>query len=66
MYEVKDAHKLMDELYRPFTSKDTTLLSEQVKEEMISKGLNPINKDDVLEFWASKGIKVHGELHVSK
>jgi hypothetical protein len=63
MFNIKDAHKLMDELYRPtVSSKDSTLLTEQVREEMISKGLDPINIDDIQEFWKSKGID--GKLYI--
>jgi hypothetical protein len=56
MYEIKDVEKHMDEMYRPFTSKDDRILTDQIKEEMVSLGLDPINKHDIMKFWESKGI----------
>ena len=38
----------------------TPLLSDQVKLDMLSQGLNPLNKDDVLKFWSSKGVGING------
>jgi hypothetical protein len=38
----------------------TPLLSDQVKLDMLSQGLNPLNKDDVLKFWALKGVGING------
>ena len=36
------------------------MLTDQVKLDMLAQGLNPLNKDDVLKFWASKGIGING------
>jgi hypothetical protein len=36
------------------------LLNDQVKLDMLAQGLNPLNKDDVLKFWASKGLGING------
>jgi len=36
------------------------LLNDQVKLDMLAQGLNPLNKDDVLMFWASKGVGING------
>lgn len=32
-------------------------LSEYVREDMIAKGFDPINKDDITAYWMSKGIE---------
>jgi hypothetical protein len=40
--------------------KDDVSFEEQIKKEMAAQGLNPINKDDVLKFWASKGVVING------
>lgn len=32
-------------------------LENLVEQEMRSKGLDPLNKDDVKEFWRQKGIQ---------
>ena len=36
------------------------MLTDQVKLDMLAQGLNPLNKDDVLMFWASKGVGING------
>lgn len=36
------------------------LLTDQVKLDMLAQGLNPLNKDDVLKFWSSKGVGING------
>ena len=36
------------------------LLTDQVKLDMLAQGLNPLNKEDVLRFWASKGVGING------
>ena len=35
-------------------------LQDLVEEEMRSKGLDPLNKDDVQKYWSSKGIHFNG------
>lgn len=44
----------------PATKKTTVSLEETVKEEMRAQGLDPLNKQDVQKFWASKGIGING------
>lgn len=36
--------------------KENVSLEELIKKEMASQGLNPINIDEIREFWASKGV----------
>jgi hypothetical protein len=36
------------------------MLNDQVKLDMLAQGLNPLNKEDVLTFWASKGVSING------
>jgi hypothetical protein len=40
--------------------KKVPILDDQVKLEMLSQGLNPLNKEDVLKFWSSKGVGLNG------
>ena len=55
--------KLIDEQFKPIIvdgyllDSDGSVLTETVKEQMRSEGLNPLNKQDVLKFWKSKGIE---------
>ena len=44
----------------PNRKKSSVSLEETVKEEMRAQGLDPLNKDDVQKFWASKGIGING------
>jgi len=53
--------------YDPKNNNNTTILNErgplltdQVKLDMLAQGLNPLNKEDVLRFWASKGVGING------
>lgn len=58
---LEDQKKYFDELYRPVSSTDKSMfLSEIIVKEMEAEGLDPLNKNDVYKFWASKGIKVNG------
>lgn len=41
----------------PIHKSYATVLSEHVEKEMVDKGLNPLNKDDVIKFWRLKGIE---------
>ena len=52
--------KLIDEYYNPKNLNEKTHLQDLVEEEMRSKGLDPLNKDDVQFYWKSKGIEVNG------
>lgn len=55
--------KIIDEQFKPIVvdgyllDSDGSVLTEIVKEQMRSEGLNPLNKKDVLKFWKSKGIE---------
>lgn len=59
-----DLSKFIDEVFRPINTAESTFLTNPVdgfleslvEEEMISKGLDPLNKEDVKKFWASKGV----------
>ena len=33
-------------------------LEEIVKEEMIAEGFNPLNKEDIIRFWKTKGFEL--------
>ena len=50
--------KMIDEYYNPKLVQDN--LENIVEEEMKAQGLNPLNKNDVRKFWASKGVGVNG------
>lgn len=50
-----DVSKMIDEQFNPKNSNEN--LQSLVEQEMRSKGLDPLNKDDVKEFWRSKGIE---------
>jgi hypothetical protein len=57
---------MIDEQFRPVVKEDSiyiteprlVLVEEMVEKDMIVKGLNPLNKDDVNKYWASKGVGV--------
>jgi hypothetical protein len=40
--------------------KEDVSFEESVRKEMAAQGLNPLNKDDVIKFWASKGVVING------
>lgn len=44
----------------PAKKKTSQPLEEMVKAEMRAQGLDPLNKDDVQKYWASKGIGING------
>jgi len=47
----------IDEVYKnPVEKENKKILSEFVIQDMISQGLDPINKNDIQTYWASKGI----------
>ena len=51
---------IIDEYYNPRNLNEKLYLQDLVEEEMVSKGLDPLNKDDVQKYWAFKGIKTNG------
>ena len=53
-----DAQKIIDEQFNPRNVSESAFLQDLVEEEMRAKGLDPINKDDVQKYWASRGVKV--------
>ena len=55
--------KIIDEQYNPRNTNEKALLEDLVEEEMVSKGLDPLNKIDVQKYWKSKGVDPHGELY---
>lgn len=52
--------KIIDELYNPRSLNEKAYLEDLVEAEMNSKGLDPLNKDDIQAYWKSKGIVVNG------
>ena len=52
--------KLIDEYYNPRNLNEKAYLQDLVEEEMLSKGLDPLNKKDIQDYWKSKGILVNG------
>lgn len=55
-----DLNKLIDEQFKPVHKEEAAYLEEMVAYEMRIKGLDPLNKDDVKNFWASKGVESNG------
>ena len=51
---------IIDEYYNPKNLNEKAHLQDLVEEEMRTKGLDPLNKDDVQKYWASKGIHFNG------
>jgi hypothetical protein len=51
---------MIDEQFRPTVQENFTVLQEVINKEMVAKGLDPLNKDDVKKFWASKGVESNG------
>ena len=54
------ADKVIDEYYNPRNLNEKAYLHDLVEEEMRSKGLDPLNKNDIQFYWKSKGIEVNG------
>jgi len=52
--------KVIDEYYNPRNLNEKAHLQDLVEEEMRSKGLDPLNKEDVQKYWSSKGIHYNG------
>ena len=52
--------KIIDEHYNPRNLNEKAFLEDLVEEEMLSKGLDPLNKNDVQKYWKSKGIEANG------
>lgn len=53
--------QFIDEVFmRHLEKEEAVILPEYIKQEMILKGYDPINKDDIREFWLSKGIEQNG------
>ena len=55
-----DSSKIIDEYYNPKNLNEKAHLEDLVEEEMRSKNLDPLNKDDVQKYWASRGIHING------
>lgn len=57
-------NKMIDEQFKPVVKEDSIFITEpklalveqMVEQDMIAKGMNPLNKDDVNKYWASKGV----------
>jgi hypothetical protein len=52
--------RIIDEYYNPKNLSEKAHLQDLVEEEMRSKNLDPLNKEDVQKYWASKGIQFNG------
>jgi hypothetical protein len=52
-----DTVNIIDEYYNPRNISEKAYLQDLVEEEMRSKGLDPLNTNDVQKYWASKGVK---------
>ena len=52
--------KIIDEFYRPKNYQEKLFLEDLVEEEMLSRGFDPLNKEDVQRYWKSKGIEANG------
>jgi len=50
-------NKLIDEQFNPRSINESAFLQDLVEEEMRSKNLDPLNKDDVQKYWASRGVR---------
>lgn len=57
---IQPTGNFIDEVYNPRSLNEKAHLTDLVEEEMRSKGLDPLNKNDVQKFWASKGVSVNG------
>ena len=44
--------KVIDEYYNPRNLNEKAHLQDLVEEEMRSKGLDPLNKEDVQKYWS--------------
>ena len=53
-------NKIIDEQYNPRNLNEKAFLQDLVEEEMFSRGLDPLNMNDVQKYWKSKGIEAHG------
>jgi hypothetical protein len=56
---IETEKELLDEMFKQIDDTQP-ILSDLVKAEMVEKGFNPINKDDVQAFWMTKGIDSNG------
>jgi hypothetical protein len=52
--------KMIDEYFNPKNLNEKAYLQDLVEEEMISKGLDPLNNTDVQKYWKSKGVELNG------
>lgn len=57
---VNNVSKILDEYYNPRNLNEKAYLQDLVEEEMRSKGLDPLNKNDVQIYWKSKGVELNG------
>lgn len=51
---------MIDEYFNPKNISENAHLEDIVEVEMRAKGLDPLNKNDVRAFWASKGVSING------
>ena len=59
-YDKQTISNMIDEHYNPRNLNEKAYLQDLVEEEMLSKGLDPLNKNDVQKYWKSKGIDSNG------
>ena len=52
--------ELFDEMLKKINDGSPVFLSDYVKKDMIDKGFDPINNDDITAYWMSKGIDTNG------
>jgi len=52
--------KMIDEYFNPKNVSESAFLQDLVEEEMRSKGMDPLNKNDIQKYWMSKGINFNG------
>ena len=51
--------KMIDEAFKMIEKDGKVILPEFVSRDMVEKGYNPINKDDIQRYWLSKGIDTY-------
>ena len=55
-----ESSNIIDEYYNPRNLSEKAHLQDLVEEEMRTKGLDPLNKEDIQKYWMSKGIQFNG------
>ena len=53
-----DVNKLIDEQFNPKNVSESAFLQDLVEEEMRSKGLDPLNSNDVQKYWTARGVNI--------